>query len=473
MERLLNYPQKGGLIMKSSWITHLAFTNIKKHRKRNIFSIISLIIGLTASFLIIGFSFNAENSIKDECYKQIDYGNLTITKENKTETKNGGLSIVRNSRPSIEEISSIRNNLPQFEIDINLDGLVPNYSKIIYEKDELKDYTYECIYSFFDDYFDNGLLLEGDVPKEDSLDYVLINEKANNDFKKKYNISPIGKELKIHHECYYPYYTNDEFTPVIEDYFIYDQTIKVVGVVKDLNFLSTPKIYYSYIALYDYLSITYLNNLSEYYEMDYSWIDRIIDSGSSDPVNAYTYRLFLKDYHQITSINEYLSIASEPFVFDHPSETRTSALINLIRAATTGMELFLVIALLGTALIMGIVSFSFYSEDKKTIAILSCLGAKMDEVNSIYLFENMMIGLLAFIVSICLSPLFQLIINLIVKSFIGFNNIIQIPFDRFLSIPFGLPLLVFISTILISLLSTLLPISFSKKISLKEELKDE
>ena len=457
----------------NSWVNHLAMTNIKKHRKRNIFSILSLVVGLTSSFLIIGFSTNAENSIKEECYQQIDYGSVTLTKENKTESTNGGLSIIRESRPSFNEMKTLSPYLDKFEIDLNFNSLVPSYSKITYTKEELKDYTYECVYSFTGDYFDKDLLKEGEIPNVDTLDYVLINEKTKSDFIKKYGFSPLGHSLHIYNECTYSYYTDDEYEPVISDYFIYDKTVKIVGIVKDLNFLSTPKLYYSYVALREYLSSIYLNNLSTFFSKDYSWVDRIEESNDSDEVNAYTYRLFLKDYHDIPNMIEMLSVIQEPFSYSCSSYTRTDALLSLINAATTGMELFLIITLIGTALIMGIVSFSFYSEDKKTIAILSCLGAKMDSINDIYCVENMMIGLIAFLVSFCLSIPLQILINFIVYKLIGFSNIIAIPFMKFLKIPFGLPLIIFLGTLFVSIASTMMPIAFSKKISLKEELKDE
>lgn len=457
----------------NKWVSHLALTNMKKHRKRNVFSILSLIVGLTSSFLIIGFSANAENSIRNECYKQLDYGSITLTKENKSESTNGGLSIIRDSRPSYEEMKTLSPYLSDFEIDLNFNSIVPNYSKITYLKEELKEHTYECVYSFLGSYIDKSLLIEGQIPDEDSLEYVLINEKAKNDFVKKYKFSPLGTTFHIYNECSYSYYTDDEFEPVITDYFIYDKKVQVVGVVKDLSFLSTPKLYYSHVALRDYLSDIYLNNLSTYFSKDYSWVDRITESHDSDEVNAYTYRLFLKNYQEVPNMIEKLSAIKEPFSYSCSSITRTDALLSLINAATTGMELFLIITLIGTALIMGIVSFSFYSEDKKTIAILSCLGAKMDNINDIYCIENMMIGLIAFLVSIILSPLLQLLINFIVFKMAGFSNIISIPFMRFIDIPFGLPLVIFVGTIFVSIVATMLPISFSKKISLKEELKDE
>ena len=170
----------------NKWVSHLALTNMKKHRKRNIFSILSLIVGLTSSFLIIGFSTNAENSIRNECYKQLDYGSITLTKENKSESTNGGLSIIRDSRPSYEEMKTLSPYLSDFEIDLNFNSIVPSYSKITYLKEELKEHTYECVYSFLGNYIDKSLLIEGQIPDEDSLEYVLINEKAKNDFVKKY-----------------------------------------------------------------------------------------------------------------------------------------------------------------------------------------------------------------------------------------------------------------------------------------------
>ena len=97
----------------------------------------------------------------------------------------------------------------------------------------------------------------------------------------------------------------------------------------------------------------------------------------------------------------------------------------------------------------------------------------MDDINDIYCTENVLIGLIAFIISILLSPLLQVVINMIVNNFTGFNNIVIIPFMKFKGIPFGFPLIVLTGTLLVCLFATLLPISFSKKISLKEELKDE
>ena len=327
---------------KRTWVNHLAFSNIKKHMKRNIFSVLSLVIGLTASFLIIGFSNNAKQSIVDQSYRQFDYGSLTITKEIKTESKNGGLSIVRNNRPSLEEMQSLNNQLEHYEVDINFDAILPNYLNITYDNKPLKDVTYECIYSFTEEYTNKDLLVEGRIPQSDTLNEVVINKEAYKKLNDIIGESPLNKTIHLYQESENVYYTDDEYEPAITDYFIYDKQVTIVGVVDDLTFLSTPKIYYSYLALKDYLSVVYLNNLSTYFSRDISWINRIDECSGADSISSYSYRLFLKNYSLIDSVELDVNSVEEPFEMTCGSLTRSNALISLIDAATTGMEVFLI-----------------------------------------------------------------------------------------------------------------------------------
>ena len=456
----------------NSWVNHLAFKNIKRHRKRNIFSILSLIVGLVASFLIVGFSNNAVNSVKEECYRQFDYGTLTISKENRTESKSGGLSIVRNVRPTFLEMADLKDKLIDYEIELNFSSLIPTFPLIKRDKDELKDFSFEPIYSFSSPYIDTDLIIGGKKAKDD-LSGVMINYKAYEKYYDQFHHSPIGQSINIYQESTFFYYTGDTSIPAIKDTFIFEKTLKIVGICDDLSFLSTPKIYYSYLGMKDYLSSILLNNLSSYFKRDISWLERIDEANGNEDITSFSYLLFLKDYRNREIVNEFISSVIEPYVISSSAETRSSALVDLIKAATTGMEVFLFISLLGTALIMGIVSFSFYSEERKNIAILSCLGAKIDDINDIYCVENLSIGIISFVLSLIISPLLELLINFLIKRFAGFSNLIKIPFSRFLGIPFGFPLIIFIGTIVISIFSTMLPIAFSKKISLKEELKDE
>ena len=129
------------------------------------------------------------------------------------------------------------------------------------------------------------------------------------------------------------------------------------------------------------------------------------------------------------------------------------------------MELFLIIALVGTTLILGIISFSSYTEDKKTSAILTCLGADKKEIFSIYFYENLFICLISMISSFILSPLLAVLANQIIQVVTSFQNLIIVPLLAFL--------IVVPATLIICAASTYLPLFFSKKISPKEELVEE
>ena len=189
--------------------------------------------------------------------------------------------------------------------------------------------------------------------------------------------------------------------------------------------------------------------------------------------SLYTIRVFLKNHKDITQISEIINGVPNPFKVECNALMISNTLMDLISAATLGMELFLTIAILGTALILGIISFSSYSEDKKTSAILTCLGANRDDIFSLYLNENLSLGLIALLLSIVLSPLLAKFANELIYKFTTFEEMIVIPFQSFMGYRYMFPIILILSTILICLLSTYIPLFFSKKISPKEELAEE
>ena len=144
-----------------------------------------------------------------------------------------------------------------------------------------------------------------------------------------------------------------------------------------------------------------------------------------------------------------------------------------MNAASMGMELFLMIAIMGTALILGIISFSSYTDDKKISAILTCLGAERNSIFSIYLKENILVGFLSMSISMAITPVLNFIINNIIQKNTTFKNLISVPWMSFLGVPLLFPLALISATFLICYFSTYIPLMFSKKISPKEELCDE
>ncbi|HNX16379.1 MAG TPA: ATP-binding cassette domain-containing protein [Bacilli bacterium] len=454
-------------VKKTPWARKLVKTNLLKRIKMNLLATASLCICLIFSMLIIGFSFGSEKVLNSESQKQFDYGSLTLYKEITKKIENSPLSIAQQLRPNQEEMNSVSYLKKNYHVEENLDAIA---NQAVFSRDEetIKSALYCPVYSFDSAHIDTSLIISGNLPKKDLLYEAFINQKCAELFD-----GEIPKSLHLSMNYEYRYYTGDEQNPVIIDTLKVEEEISIVGIVEEMNFLSSPKIYYSYLALQELCADAIMSNRSIYEGYDISWLDLVSSSSSDSAISSYSYRLFLKDIRNISKIPDDISSLDSLLKIDCQALTISQTLFNLVDVSTKGMELFLLLALIGTSLIIGIISFSNYTHDKKKIAILRSLGSSQNEILNIYGEESLIIGIASLISSLILAPIFSIIANWIIMKITSFNHFIQIPFISFLNIPFGLPLLFLICTVFLCLISTFVPLLFSRKISLKEELADE
>lgn len=452
-----------------NWYSKIIARNFTKRFKRNIFSILAVTIGATASMLIFGFINGARDSIMNSAERQFDYGVASINKENKIVSDESPITLIQTLRANEEEIDTLSNEYDFLHYCYSYDSLVtPALDTYINDK-EINNLTYTPVYSFCDSSINKSLLIKGKLPMIDTLNMVVINQTAYDYLKKEIKSDPLNTYIRLKDGASFTYYTDDIEKPYITDYFVYDRLVEVVGVVKELSFLNTPKIYYSYKALDKYMKETLLNNLSEYLG-ETSWKDRIMFASDNEYISNYSHRLFLKNSGDVYQLKEMKKHLKEEYSLNSNALTVEETLFSLVDAASVGMEIFLVIALVGTAMIIGIVSFASYAEDIKDSAILLCIGATREDISSLYVFENCLIGLIGLALSFIIALVSQNPLNHLIERFTSLINIIDIPFNSFRGRAFLFPLLIVMSTLLICILATYLPISFSKKISLKEEL---
>ena len=451
------------------WLNQIVNSNFLKRFKRNIFSIAALTIGLVSSMLIIGFANGKDESIIKSMQNQFDYGTATINKENKIKSADSPITLIQTIRPSQEEIQDLNNTYQDFKICNSYDALLTPYPEITFNDSRIDNFTYLPIYSFEDESTNHSLLSKGKIPTFDTLNQVVINTKAYEELNKLFKYDCLNSYIRIKDQHSYSYYTNNIETPYITDYFSYDRLVQIVGVVNEITFLNMPKIYYSYVALDAYLDEIYLNNLSAF-DYEISWKQRIIEAQDNEDISSYTCRLFLKNYQDINKLKT-LKNEMEEYVVTSNAITIEETLFSLVEAASIGMEVFLAIALVGVSMIIGIISFASYNEDIKDSAILLCLGARRDDIALIYITETMLLGLIAVLFSFVFAILLTNPINFLIHNFTSLIDVINIPFKSFRGRALLLPIILFVGTLLICVLSTYLPIAFSKKISLKEELK--
>ena len=452
-----------------NWYNKIIASNFVKRFKRNIFSLLSLVIGVTASMIIFGFSNGAHDSISVSTQKQFDYGVASISKENRIKSDESPITLIQTLRASDDEIRDLKYDYDFLHFCISYDYLVSPALDTYIGDEEIQGLTYTPVYSFTDSSIDKSLLSKGKIPKVDTLSQVVINQTAYDYLKKETKIDPLNSYIRLKDSKAVTYYTDDLEKPYITDYFVYDRLVQIVGVVKELTFLNTPKIYYPYVALDKYLNETILNNLSEY-QGEISWKERIMYAQDSEYITSYSHRVFLKnsgDGYMLKEMKEHLD---EVFSLNSNALTIEETLFQLVDAASVGMEVFLVISLVGTAMIVGIISFASYNEDIKESAVLLSLGAKRDDIAALYLFENILLGIIALVLSFVIAFSSEKPLNALIEKLTTLIGIIDIPFTSYFGKPFLFPIIIVISTLLICLLATYLPIMFSKKISLKEVL---
>ena len=452
-----------------SWLNSIINSNFIKRFKRNIFSISSLITGLVSCMLIFGFVYGKDASIEKTMTHQFDYGTASINKENKITSNDSPITLIQSIRPSREEIEELSDEYSFFNICYAYDALIGPYPEISINDAVVDELSYTPIYSFSDNSIDRHLLAKGKIPSFDTLNQVVINQKAYELLNKKCKFDVLSTYIHIKEEHVYNYYTDEIETPYIKDHFVYDRLVQIVGVINEISFLNTPKVYYSYQALDSFLDSVYLNNLSTYKE-EITWKERVMTATDNEDISSYSCKLFLKDIKDINKLKEAKTNIKD-YAITSNALTIEETFFSLVDAASIGMEIFLAIALVGVALIIGIVSYASYNEDIKDSAILLCLGAKRDDIALIYIIETMMLGVISVLLSFIFAFLLTKPINLLVERFTSLIDIISIPFKRFNNHPYLFPALIFVGALFICLMATYLPVAFSKKISLKEELK--
>ena len=445
---------------KNNWSINIINHNFKKRIKRNIVSIVGMTISLVFCYLLFGFSTHSNNAIDKVSTKHFDYGTSTISKEFRTES-DSSITLVKTLRPEENELDDIKTKFPMFEFMVNYDAIF-NSGELYIGNEVNKEIRNSFVYDFTDKSFDKNLIVYGAINNECSWNDIVVNEKAFN----------IIQNNDIHYKFSYENKIEQSNSSFIVDYFDLEEKLNIVAVVDELDFLSVPKIYFNYQKIDKIFESKELENLSDKSGKEINWKQYIMEANSYDDITSYSLRCFLVDISKKEKVDELLKYLSNEIKLTNDSLTIKEALASLTMAATVGLDVFLIIALVGSVLILGVFSFSAYNDDKKESSIFSCLGAKDSEVVGIFTSESLIVVFLAFLFSTVFSWILQKPINLLLNALLDIPNLIDIPIKSFLGIKGLLPLVVLSISIIVILAFTSIPIFINKKISLKKELTD-
>ena len=444
----------------SSFASMFAKRNMKENRLANLLCASASAVGFLSILISVGY-FNGGKQVEQNLpLRNLDSSVAKIYKQEKYTLDDSPLSIVEQVAPEIHEAQTAVGNT--FIVEHDLSFFAPSEIGFRLDGVEVDPCAFSPSYSLTSTY---GYSLEsGDYCPSDSMNYCVVNDL----FLSAYECIGVGQtiEAKIGNELSF-----GEESETVD----ISLKMKITGVVHEFSFLNTPKIYYSYLGLRYALETYPLPILSAAKGTQTNPYDWVAQSKGDSPVSSYGKLVFASRFEDcpklletIASINE-----KEEFAMESRSCSAISSFSTLSEAFQGCLLFFVGIAAVSLVCILATSAFASFARKKKEAAILYCLGARKGDVASIFIRESCFFSLLGCVSGIVLSPLAELLINLLMGMSFDVEGAVSIPWLSFLHVPLLLPALCLAAAFGISLLVTRTTLYFAGRVSPMEELRDE
>ena len=451
---------------KSKYVNKFIGVHLKENMLKNIMMIISSLIGFIFLLLSIGFDHGSKKSIEEYQNKNLSAFHCSLQNKDYEDIEDSIISVVKLSRPNELELEVIKDKLDNYIIQYDFSYLLPQYINLFINNEYKEPVEFIPIYDQSLLSLDKKMLLEGDLSFNNSFDYFIVNK----EFKDKYSLDNLS--FKIDVDIDYPVIDIDR--SFVKDKFVLEKDINISGVIKEFSFMNHPKIYYSYLSSYRYLSNHLLTNISDYLEESFTALDLVVNSKDESIFSGYAYNLFLLEDEIKASfkLSDELDKDKSRLVLYSSAKELINAYEELTTSFISSMYMFVIISLLGVIFILGITTYSSFVKYKKERAVLSVLGSKGDDILDIFLIESTLISLLSSVVAIILSSIFQKLFSQLFYLKFNVENLIDIPYMSYLNIPFFPIIAVILLSMVVSFCSTYFPYLVFKKNKLVDELKD-
>lgn len=454
--------QKNKLKKKSKNVENIFIgLNFKRHLSRNLICFGSGLIGYLSLLICLGFFSGSKNSITSEKKRFLDYQVSYLYKEEKIELKNSPLRLVQQIRPTLEEATSL---LSKYDVSIknDLSLFIPSNAGFSLNGEKQDPCSFRCIKEVSNLKNLSSLIVEGEEINEENLKYVYVNE----EFIKKYGRESLDGEIFFSNECEIDY-------EGIKETINLNYTFSIAGVVSEMSFLNTPKIFYSYTKLLEYLNSIELNNIADKLGISISIEELLFSKSGEDALTNYNYLAFINEFSDVERIYSDNGIKESNVQINNLNNQISTSFESLNFSFTATLVLFVIIGIVGLILLLGINGFSSFVFHQKESAVLKILGTPLDNIFSIYLVESVFISMLSFTLSMALSFPFSNLFNRYLWSKTGIQNLVEIPYKNYLNIPYIVIVGGLLISILIGVFSVYIPLIKFRKDRLVEELRDE
>lgn len=442
----VNIIKKNKLLIKDkiNFYFPLLKRNLIKNFNKNLFTSLSIIFSLFISLFSFSFYFNIKNYSSSLIYTYPNYNVFEVYKSFSSSINGSSLSIERKEKVEDKEIREglNNNNFENFDVFDSFDYFFKN-NIVTIDNIEYKNLIFEPSFE----------LINNEVMVNDSFIDAYLKE-----FKEAmtihFNSSNVYKG--------YSDYINDE----IEETFIIDLDFIITKKSEEFSFLGTPKIYYSY----DYFETILANlnalNFSTLEEMDISYLNLLKRAKNNDSLTSYQSLVVVEK----EKFNDFYGLIEENRIFNNlkfnsDSLTIIDSFNNIINTLFIALIFFIVMISLTSFFIIFSLTFYSYLSSKKERSILTLLGSNKKSINFLFIFEEVLVFVLSFLISICLY-------NLVKPSIINLLNSI-LSFNLNIDLSIILVSFIFLIYLLITIFSSFIPLKMSNDIEIAKELKEE
>lgn len=410
---------------REQWTWHFSKTFFKSAKRQNIiFSII-----FTGCFMLTNLMlslFGSSNGLKiEESRKVLDYSAFKISRKIDVPIEGANFSLMRTLRLEKEQLNQYEKNNPKIVFKPSFDPLFLNDNFLYLNAEKINiNASLSPVYSFKKEYLNNDLFIY--KAKEKFPSSLIINDFFYKKLQETLGQNILNREYELRFSRNIISTDTSLDSEDIVDTFVFSRKFRILGVIEEFSFLNEPKIYYSYEKMEEELKDYPLVNISTKKNKTISVVDYIEECSAGDELSGYAHYGFWQDVQAIEEFEKSIDLLKKDknIEIDSLALKRKEAFNNILDTSLqAGIFLFSFIVI-GSLVVIGVITFSSYVLNQKTIAIFLSLGATKYHIFKIFNSVNVFLMLISYFAALILRSPFVSLINFVIEKMTGVKEFI-------------------------------------------------
>ena len=444
------------------WIGIFLRHNLKRHPVSIVVRISSTFIGFLAVLFSVGFACGNGPALEQEKKNTLDYCSFRLVEREYVEVPSSPLRLIKQSRPSFDGADEYLFEMPSASLHLDYSYFLPSSMPFDLDGERQDPARLLPIYDPYLNEHGSDLIIESLDTPFDETHSCIVNRQFIDEFH-----ASVGQTIYLSYDAVIVYEGSKETVSTRLDFTIH-------SVVREFEFLNSPKIYYSYPMIDRFYGEYELENFPSKNGRRQT-VSTFLQSVPGDTnYTNYDYLVFSHGASGTEDLVTYLQNQGEDgLMLESDAYDIATSFFSLASALLTSLMLFMAISIISLVLIIAVNAFSSFLAQKKQSAVLLSLGAKRSDIIMLVSMEGILLSLISIGLVIPFSFLGQSILSKVLEGEFGIPNLIQIPYQSLWGIPFLLIPLLLLCGIVISLLSSAIPLLIAGRIDLAEALKEE